>query len=145
MRHDPPSLEMSGTSTISKAVGARTEADEGENPQRRSRRILGLNTSIPLDTSNLPVVGPPMLTANRGRELRTRSKAVRFWEMINSRSPKGCSTYAGPEGSNPTRSGNLCDPGGYGRARRKGSRPKTPLTLSSDGTPIRSHSPSLTR
>ena len=146
---------MSGTTTVEPETG-QTEVDP---QQRKSKRLLGLEQSIPLDNLNLPVQGPPLLTGHRGRNNPQRNPTpgkskgpVRFGEagsllMKPFSTARARSNSAGSgraEGRNQeAQGGSLSHQEGFGGAKLKG-RTKSPAS-SVDATPKRERSPSPTQ
>ena len=147
---------MSGTTTVESETGVKLIPQETELQPRRSKRLSGLEQSTPLDNLNIPLTGPPRLTADRGRETSQRTPQtgrpkgpVRFGREVSSLLMKPFGTRARSSSAGSGRSerrkgdqgGSLSDQEGFGGAKLKGTRGKSP-TSSSEATPKRGRSPS---
>ena len=139
-------------------TGVTLRAEE-DPQQRRSKRLLGLEQSIPLDKLNIPTQGPPLLISERGRNNLPSNTApgkpkgsVRFGEVgsflmrpfstTRARSNSAGSVRAEGRGQGAP-GGSLSDQGGFGGAKLK-SRAKSPAP-SVGATPKRERSPSPTQ
>ena len=133
---------MSGTTTVDPVTGVTLRA-EVEPQQRKSKRLLGLEQSIPLDRLNIPTQGPPLLISDRGRNNlpsnTTPGKAkgsVRFGEVgsflmkpfSTTRARSNSAGSARVEGRNQgAQGGSLSDQEGFGGAKLK-SKAKSPAS-----------------
>ena len=125
---------MSGTTTVDPVTGVTLRAEE-EPQQRRSKRLLGLEQTIPLDKLNIPTQGPPLLISERGRNNLPSNTApgkpkgsVRFGEVGSFLMRPFSTTRARSNSAGSVRAegrgqgapvGSLSDQGGFGGAKLK--------------------------